>query len=189
MYNQLYSLASLYLESSKEDDKEITTPEELLKWMDCIQYGWMDKDNKKYTEFGDLWWKKYTFLPPDEVEKYKVGTCYEQAIYASHIFDKLGISHKVLWAANSDKELDDNADTHAFLIYKKGKKWFWFEHSWGPEKGIHGPFDSIDDLKEEYKKRCDSNNFWFTEMDPKKYKKRIGGEEFYNSVLYPYIDD
>lgn len=36
--------------------------------------------------------------------------------------------------------------THTALIYTKEQKLYWFEWAWGKHKGIHGPFDTKDEL-------------------------------------------
>ena len=53
------------------------SPENLLIWLsNNIEYAWMDKDYKKYDDFGMEWWDNYRLLLPDEVVKYGVGTCF-----------------------------------------------------------------------------------------------------------------
>jgi len=191
MLNKLETLANIFYVVGSDTIRfdQIETPENFLKWMDRIEYGWLDSYNKKMKgddKFGEFWWDNYLFATPTLVVKYLIGTCYEQAILEHYVFDrKLYLENKVFFAADSNNKfdiLDTNANTHMFLVYQQDGKWYWFEHSWDKEKGIHGPFDNINDIQEAYKKKTGSKNFFFKEIDPKKYTKRIDAKEFYKSV-------
>lgn len=38
--------------------------------------------------------------------------------------------------------------THTLTWFIKNNKYFWFENAWGNNKGIHGPYKDLDELKE-----------------------------------------
>lgn len=135
----------------KEDLSSINTPEELLEWMDCIQYGWMDKsgnicgtgDDDNENHFFD----DYRLQSPEQLTKTKVGVCWDQSELERKWFSSHGYPHAVIYL-----EIDDgqNCPSHTFLLYMKPNdvdRVYWFEHSWGQMKGIHKYLDVVDCIR------------------------------------------
>jgi hypothetical protein len=109
----------------------IQTPNDILDLMKDI----------KYDNFTDE--TKYIIKSPEELLKTKSGICYDQVELERQYFSKLNYEFKTFFAYEK-LPLDDNR-THTFLIYKENNKYYWFEHSWGPYKGIHGGFSSYEE--------------------------------------------
>lgn len=163
---------------------DVGTPEELLDWMDCIEYGWMDKDHNRRNDFGDKFWDDYSMLLPDEVLKYKIGTCWDQTVFEHHVFtNQLGMEAKMIFIQ------EYKLTTHAFLLFRKGNKWFRFEHADVETRGIHGPYDTVRDAVEavhEVMKEEDGFGYGWTEMDPADFNRKLTCKEFMDACGYDY---
>jgi len=166
-----------------------TIPNELLRWMDCIEYGWMDKSYKKYFTF-DTWWEDYRLLLPPDVKKYKIGTCYEQALLAYDHLTSHGYKCKLIYIQQY------KISTHLFVIYKVDGGWNYFEHSFEKYKGISGPYKNIIDIVNlvhsnmaqyslKYQKLRDQGFSW-RELDRSKFNKRLTGPESYKIMKYDW---
>lgn len=179
-----------FLNLLQEDFKVlVSTPEKLLKWMDVIEYGWMDKKFKKYYNF-DEWYNKVYFHNPKETFKHKIGTCYEQTIFEYHVF------------SNQFKEYELKmfhiqqfyVSNHSFLMFKKNDKWYHFEHSFYIYRGIHGPFNNINEAMVPIKKfmiktskqnkTYKNKGFNITKINPKNFKKSLTAKQFLDNVGY-----
>ena len=161
------------------------SPENLLIWLsNNIEYAWMDKDYKKYDDFGMEWWDNYRLLLPDEIVKYGVGTCFEQALLAKQVFDKdfPDLETKLIFLGTKDR------NDHLILIYKRDDMWFWFEHSFEMFRGIHGPYGSNKKASEDAAKAMKIHDasikekIKILEVDPKDYQTKLSGKEFYKTV-------
>ncbi|MBC8427365.1 MAG: hypothetical protein H8D97_00590 [Proteobacteria bacterium] len=131
---------------------EMSSPKELLKFMKDIKYGLVTTDNKRLYS-SDLekldssavdWWKdgiNIKLLTTDEVLKFKIGSCYDQSLLEYKYLKQMGYIVKFVFI---EPIITDEGSSHSAVFYKENKQWFWFEHSWGPMKGIHGPFKTID---------------------------------------------
>jgi len=178
---------SWYVQAKTDElELDVETPEELLEWMDCIEYGWMDKDYKEKNDFGNEFWDDYSMLLPHEVLEHKVGVCWDQTVFENHIFDnQFDFPHHMIFVQQF------KVSTHAFLVYEKDDGWYWFEHSFDDNKGIHGPFESVQDIvvevfdtMEEFK--GGSKGFDWTVMDPEEFKKKLTCKEFMDLCDYNY---
>ena len=139
---------------SSEVNKEIgTTPEEIYEWM---------HSNIKYND-GDEW----KLRTPSEVFIDKKGNCHDQALFEAFLFHSLNIVNGQLFFV----EVDDNGcfgNSHTLTWFRKGgngysdfkepydetKKYdckyeyFWFEVAWETQAGIHGPYNSVYEIKD-----------------------------------------
>lgn len=126
----------------------ITTPEELNKYMDCIEYGFMSKKDgridSKHKKFDDekYFYKEYYLQSPGELLESKLGVCWDQTELERAWFNEKGINNTIIYI-----EILDNKDipSHTFLVYETEKDFRWFEHSWDAFKGIH-TFTKLRDL-------------------------------------------
>ena len=125
--------------------KKVKTPEELLKWMDNISYGWLsNEDNKPHVdnnESDEEFEKIYKLQSPSQVIKNCVGTCYDQCELERKWFYNKGISFTILYIEISN----ERKPTHTFCIYETENGYNWFEHSWESYKGIH-KYEKLKDL-------------------------------------------
>lgn len=169
----------------KKQDLNFSTPEELLDWMNNIEYGWLDKDFNKNYDF-DNWWEEYRLSLPEEVLKYKIGTCYEQTFFAAKMFNKFfNLKYKIIFIQQY------KVSTHLCLIFKKNNKWYHFEHSFEKYKGIHGPYNTIKATAESVVKKMlehEPSNYGYEWkiVDENKFNKRLTALEFYTLVDYKW---
>lgn len=121
--------------------KKIHTPDELLEWMNCIEYGWIDRSGKKCgtgeEENNDHMWAEYKLQSPLQLIRSKVGVCWDQCELERVWFNKQKYPFTIIYMEIDD---DEGKPSHTFLIFKEPGETSevkWFEHSWGQEKGIH----------------------------------------------------
>ena len=69
---------------------KIKTPEELLTFMDCINYGFTDKDGINYTDeqFEENVFDKWYLSSPERLLKVKYGHCFDQVELEREWFTK-----------------------------------------------------------------------------------------------------
>lgn len=106
-------------------------PKELYNWM---------KMNIKYKSTGIL-------LSPKEVEKYGYGDCHDQANYIHSKLSTKDISNGRLFIIEYNNLNSPGGKTHTAAYYKQNGKYYWIENAWYGQTGIHGPYNSIFDLK------------------------------------------
>ncbi|MCM1232965.1 MAG: hypothetical protein NC489_22800 [Ruminococcus flavefaciens] len=121
--------------------KRCKTPEELLEWMNCIEYGWIDESGKKCgtgeEDSSDHMWKEYRLQSPLQLIRSKVGVCWDQCELQRAWFEKQKYPFAIIYMEIDD---DEGKPSHTFLIFKEPgetSEVYWFEHSWGQERGIH----------------------------------------------------
>lgn len=127
-------------ESSIFDDSEIInikTPKEFSSWM---------KKNIKYSNFTKL-------KSAEEVITSKSGDCHSQCMLEHYWFNKNNIKHRRIFLIQYNSKTNDSSGgmTHTFIVYNDKNKFYWFENAWGGMEGIHGPFNSISDIKNKIK--------------------------------------
>lgn len=106
-------------------------PKELYNWM---------KMNIKYKSTGIL-------LSPEEVEEYGYGDCHDQANYIHSKLSTKDISNGRLFVIEYNNLNSPGGKTHTAAYYKQNGKYYWIENAWYGQTGIHGPYNSIFDLK------------------------------------------
>lgn len=102
-------------------------------------YSWM-KTNIRYKSTGIL-------LSPKEVEKYGYGDCHDQANYIHSKLSTKDISNGRLFMVEYNNLNSPGGKTHTAAYYKQNGKYYWIENAWYGQTGIHGPYNSIFDLK------------------------------------------
>lgn len=117
---------------------DIKSPEELLEYMDeNITYGFLGKNGIRYTDASPSdWQEQYCVQSGEGVLKSKIGTCLDQTEFERLWFEKNNYSFKTIFAW-FEVGRENSFPTHAFLIYEKDNKYYWFEHAWDNLKGIH----------------------------------------------------
>lgn len=119
--------------------KDCDSPEELLRWMDRITYGWIsNKDGNVYGTGKDddecKFYKNYRLQSPSMLSKTKVGVCWDQTELERSWFNYNEYIFMVFYIEINDK---DNCPSHTFLVYETEYGYNWFEHSWEDQRGIH----------------------------------------------------
>ena len=75
--------------------------------------------------------------------------------------------------------------THTFAVYEENEKFYWFEHAWEENKGIHeylSLYDLLKDVKSIFEKNKKLKNIDLDYLCIYKYKKpkfHIGLKDFY----------
>ena len=138
-----YITSQYIIESNvSEDIKSIKTPEELYKFViSNITY----KHNNK-------------FNTPEDVLKTKSGDCHDQAYLLYRILKSLKYECGRIFMIEYNENSDKGGKTHTACWYKDGDKYKYIETAWGKLHGIHGPFDSINEIKKFIKDKWDYGN-------------------------------
>ena len=112
----------------------------IMDLMNDIKYGWIDKNGSKRYD-NDNFFDDYRLESYEEVIKNKLGVCWDQVELERFYFEKK-YKVKTYFIVYYD---NIKCPTHTFLVFKKNKKYYWFEHAWEWYKGIH-EYNSLDDL-------------------------------------------
>ena len=122
-----------------ETGKSVVKPEtinELKEFYAQIEYGTV-LNGKKFTtrQLSDDVLRKAHILSSEELEQYKIGTCYDTAGYSVRFLKRMRVPFKCIFL-NTRKNYDPgkgmwNDPTHTTVIYKDASGgWKWIEGSW-----------------------------------------------------------
>ena len=155
---------------------------EINKIMDNINYGFITKDNKIINDNNSKEWdnfNEYYYLQsPEELLKSKVGVCCDQVELERYLFSKYNINTKTYFIYLDDLE---NLPSHTFLVYQDNNKYYWYEHSWYNQKGIH-EYNNLNELLLDVKNKFISdydNSYKLYLYEYQKPKYHITCNEFY----------
>lgn len=122
--------------------EEIITPKQLLEYMDeNVNYGFVGKNGKIYNEPGtddwnNDWYKECVVQDDKSLIKTHYGTCWDQVELERKWFEEHNYQFKTIFMW-FEINRDNSLPTHTFLIFKKNSKFYWFEHAFESQKGIH----------------------------------------------------
>ena len=162
--------------------EQINNVMDLMNFLENIEYGWVDIDKNIYINTEKGFKKKYVLQKPEEVIENKVGVCYDQVELERLICKNLGLKFNTYFMIYYDAK---KLYTHTFLVYEEKEKFYWLEHAWELNKGIHeylSLYDLLKDVKEKFQK---FNKLKFMDLDYlciykyKKPKAHIGLKDFY----------
>jgi hypothetical protein len=134
----------------KSDFNKLKTPADLLDFMNKnIVYGFVSRSGKKYLDqnsksWDNDWFEKCIVQSGEELLKTKCGTCWDQVELERKWFNEHNYRFQTIFLWFGIPEPNDYP-THAFLVFNKNDKWYWFEHSFEKYAGIH-KFDSLNKL-------------------------------------------
>ena len=135
-------------ESDQSQSKILSQMEHLSTIMRPIRYGYLHKSGKKILadvngDFDDEeWFDGYILMTPKQVLENKLGVCWDDVELERYYCEKHNIPHSTYFYINGK-----HGSTHTILVFKtEDNKFYWFEHSWYNQRGIHGPFTSIKDI-------------------------------------------
>ena len=158
------------------------TEVEVMNFMEDIQYGWCDKNQKIFVDDFNNFGDDYRLQSPKEVIKNKVGVCWDQVELERYYFRSNDINVKTYFLVHYD---NDMCPTHTFLTYEKNNKFYWFEHSWKMFRGIH-EYGSLKELLSDVRNkfiRYELNNEYVESNlvlhEYSKPKYNISVQEFY----------
>lgn len=164
----------------KNKDLEFIKP--LIETIENIEYGWIDKSNNKHYIVDEKYANNYKLQSPEEITKTKIGVCWDQVELERSFFENIKIPYQTYFLVHYD---NDKCPTHTFLTFKLNNKFYWFEHSWRPYKGIHeyqSLIELLKDVKEKFIINELENNYNEENLILREYPKpnyNISTEEFY----------
>ena len=162
--------------------EQINNVMDLMNVLEGIEYGWVDIDKNKYINTEKGFKKKYVLQKPEDVLENKVGNCYDQVELERALFKELGLKFNTYFMIYYDAK---KLYTHTFIVYEEKEKFYWFEHAWELNKGIHeylSLYDLLKDVKEKFQKFNKLRNMDSDYLCIYKYKKPkayIGLKDFY----------
>lgn len=118
---------------------KITTPEELMDFMNInIEYGWLDKEEKKHLNTMKDFRKNYQTASIKKVLDSGIANCIEQAKLIKTVFDRIKLENKMYCYRSYETEdnLSKDVKMHCFVLFKEDDCWYHFEHANEPERGI-----------------------------------------------------
>lgn len=120
--------------------------DKLQDFYDKVKYRILNKDTSRpYFNTNRQTFDNWHLLTPEQVQKHKIGICYDTANHTAAVLQKQGIPYQVIWAQSrrSHKQPQKYGDdpTHTFVVAKDKDKWRWIQGAWQPFKrsGIEGP--------------------------------------------------
>lgn len=159
----------------------------IMETLSTIEYGFKDpngnniiSNQKKWDEDFD---KFYYLLAPEELLKTKCGVCWDQVELERYLLDKEKINSSSYWICTYN---NDNLPSHTFMVIEDNNAYYWFEHSWNKNKGIH-KYKNLKllllDVKEKFaedNKNIDTTNTFIYKYNKPAY--HITCSEFYNYI-------
>jgi hypothetical protein len=79
----------------------------------------------------------YRMLSPQEFNKYKGGVCWDYVTYEAYYFKRNFPDIKFKSYYHIGVDTDGSTPTHTFIVFKYGNKFYWFESSWKPKRGVY----------------------------------------------------
>ena len=158
------------------------TSNEIMKLMENIEYGWIDKYYNCYYEIDETFSEKYILQSPSEVTNNKLGLCWDQVELERYYFKNSGYNINTFFICHYDNNI---CPSHTFLVYYLNNNYYWFEHSWKKFRGIH-KYSYLKDLlldvkskfiEYELNNKYNSDNLLLREYKRPKYK--LSAIEFY----------
>jgi hypothetical protein len=121
-------------------------------------------------------WRQYRTISPEDFYKHKIGVCWDYTAFEAYYFKNFfpDIKFKTYYI-----ELE-GSDTHTFLVYQLGGKFYHFESSYKKIQGIHKK-NSLDEV-------FDWVLFNMFEGAPKKYKIYEYAIDKYNLGCEEFMD-
>ena len=129
-----------------------------------VKYGQLDIYTKKLIK-GKVSDDAILVCKPDQLMKYKVGTCWDQSLYTyARLKKDLGTANvRAIGYAYTDTH--NRLTTHTTIIAKDKKDYYWTEHAWYEQQGVHGPYKSVDIITREIKSYLPKNSKIFIWKD------------------------
>lgn len=134
----------------------VKTPQDVLSFMDNIEYGYIDLSGKKHLNTLKEFRANYRTMTIEQILEDKIGTCIEQVFLMHHLLDKLRIPNKMFCTRIYETgEIDSEEDEHmhCFVLYYDENGVHQIEHPNGEKKGIYDFNDertAIDEINKVY---------------------------------------
>ncbi|MEA1973582.1 MAG: hypothetical protein U9N34_09900 [Candidatus Cloacimonadota bacterium] len=160
----------------KDTINSLSNHEDLLTWMkDNISYGWPGysmEDSMTY----------WIYKSPDEVFFSKRGDCAAQSAFEAYILNQKGYDTRLLWVDRIDYS------DHGVCYWPNASGYSYFEHAFSGHEGIHGPFNSVEDIGSDiYYKLNDGNQASYNLYD---MENVVYGSDWtqFNQMLVPIVN-
>lgn len=171
---------------------------DICEIMNTIQYGFISiKDNttritnrSQITKLRNSLYSFYKTNDNPEITLHnKLGLCLDQSLLEAYLINKKYPTYKTQIYL-----LTKNTHGHAVTCFydPNNHKWFYLENAWNKEKGIHGPFSNIQNLKNYicfiyYKNHTEDN----TKVSIKTYKQYLVYNTKYLNIVkqYKYVSN
>lgn len=112
--------------------EDIKTPQDILIYMDNIQYGWLDIKNEEHVGNMKNFRRLYRTASLEEVLKHKMGICIEQVYLMKKLLESLNIPAKMfctrIYEDCDFNNLDSDEHMHCFVLYYLNGKVYQLEH-------------------------------------------------------------
>lgn len=101
----------------KEKKASIDSVDDLKSLYDSLDYKILDRStDKPYDETSRDKFDKWQLMSPEEIQKHKIGICWDTAAMTDSELSRLGVPHENYYAHSVTN--DPMAPTHSFNIYK-----------------------------------------------------------------------
>lgn len=143
------------------DKYNIKTYQDLMKFFKKhMNYGFVYR-NKIFTQdnpnFQEEMNKFYKLRLKDDFIKSGYGVCWDFCELEREFFLSKNIPHECYFV-ESFVNRSQGGPTHSFLLFKENNNWFWFEFSWGDQRGIkkyNSKEAALEDVLSKHKKFCE----------------------------------
>lgn len=119
---------------------EIKTPQDILKFMDTIDYGYIELSGEKHINNLKGFRKNYRTLSLEKTLEEKIGTSIEQVLLMHHLLDNINIKNKMFATRiykSGDINDEEDEHMHCFILYYDEEGVHQIEHPNGERKGIY----------------------------------------------------
>ena len=125
---------------------DITSPEELYKWM---------TSHIRYRDFIKL-------QSPEETERLGCGSCHDQVLFEIKCLRAMHLKVKTIFFMEIDESSGQGGMTHSFVVYTHKDRGligtYWFEHAASNWSGIR-KYDSVNAIKTFIKSEHDAGKW------------------------------
>lgn len=129
------------------------TPKEVMYLMDNIKYGWYDDEGVFYSNLSSNNCSKYKLKNPKDIITRRAGICWDQVEVERFYLSIHDLNIKTFFMYYED---GINDESHTFLTYQIGNKFYWFEHAWEEYAGIR-EYNEMSSLLQDVKDKFISN--------------------------------
>lgn len=157
--------------------------QEIMNKMNEIQYGYKDIYPDNDEDWDNSFQNYYRLQSPSELLETKFGVCWDQVELERYYFKQNNINCMSYFIVEYDGK---ECPTHTFMVVNDQNKYFWFEHSWEPYRGIH-EYNNLNllllDVKGKFNKMLEKRNISTEEVIIYEYSEPTSGLnplEFFN---------
>jgi hypothetical protein len=157
----------VYWVKESGDQAKVKKLEGLLNTMDNMDYGFIDKNGKIYTEeelSSEEWMKEYRVQTGDRLSKTGIGHCWDFVELERDFCKKNDIPCKSFFVGDPDLEI-----THTFLTCSVGKDTYYLESALYKNKGLY-KFSSQEECNN-YVKKMMENSYGFDDVRVVEYSE------------------